>query len=114
MQTPQHPPPDFPGGPPSLVGVPQPEPEAVMVPDPLLSRDEVKRLCSIKSDSTLYELIRRGAFPAPITLTDSGARVAWPQSRVAAWIEARKQVADQLGSSGRALGPKLRQLVAGR
>lgn len=83
-----------------------------LILDPLLSKAEVKRLCTISSDSTLYSLIRKGAFPAPITLTDSGSRVAWPQSRIASWIEARKDLAAQLGTAGRALGPKLRQLVA--
>jgi predicted DNA-binding transcriptional regulator AlpA len=83
-----------------------------LILDPLLSKDEVKRLITIKSDSTLYSLIRKGEFPAPITLTDSGARVAWPQSRVAAWIQTRKDLAAQLGAAGRASGPKPRQLVA--
>jgi prophage regulatory protein len=42
------------------------------------------------SRAMIYEMARRGAFPAPVQLTDR--RVAWRQADVAAWLESRERV----------------------
>ena len=39
--------------------------------------------------ASLYELMAKGTFPKPIKLTDSGRRVAWIESEVDEFIEAR-------------------------
>lgn len=51
-----------------------------------LPRPEVQRRVGL-SRSTLYELIRQGEFPRPIRLTKN--RVAWQESKIDQWIEAR-------------------------
>lgn len=54
--------------------------------DRLIRRPEVESLTGL-SRSTIYAWIRSGDFPAPVPL---GARlVAWRESDVTAWIEAR-------------------------
>lgn len=52
----------------------------------LLRRADVADLTSIKANSTLYDMIRRGEFPAPIKL---GRSSAWRESEVRQWIAAR-------------------------
>lgn len=37
--------------------------------------------------STIYDAIRAGTFPQPVPL--GGRSVAWPESEIAAWIDAR-------------------------
>lgn len=55
--------------------------------DKLLRRQEVESRTGL-SRSTIYEWMNRGEFPRPIAL---GSRlVAWRESDVAAWIEARE------------------------
>lgn len=56
-------------------------------PDPLLRRNEVERLIGLKR-SALYKLIRAGEFPAPVRISERA--VAWRQSEISAWIEARQ------------------------
>ncbi|HET9086223.1 MAG TPA: AlpA family transcriptional regulator [Acidobacteriaceae bacterium] len=52
----------------------------------LLRLPEVKRRVGY-SKSRLYQLVKDGIFPAPISL---GARaVAWPESEISAWIADR-------------------------
>lgn len=36
-----------------------------------------------------YDLMNRGGFPQPIKLSDDGRAVAWVDSEVQEWIEAR-------------------------
>ncbi len=58
-----------------------------MTIDPLLKRPQVEALTGL-SRSGIYNRIQCGTFPRPVKL---GARaVVWPQSEIAAWIEARK------------------------
>lgn len=56
-------------------------------PDPLLRRSEVEQLVGLRR-SALYNLMAAGEFPRPVKL--SARAVAWRQSEVAAWIEARE------------------------
>lgn len=56
--------------------------------DRLLRRPEVLERTAIGGTSTLYEWMSRGEFPRPVKL---GARaVAWRESEVLAWIDARR------------------------
>ena len=53
----------------------------------LLRRPEVESVTGL-SCSTLYDWMKRGEFPQPVKL---GTRlVAWRQSDVTAWLEARE------------------------
>lgn len=55
--------------------------------DKLLRRPEVEALTGL-SRSTLYDWMKRGAFPQPVKL---GTRlVAWRESDIAAWLESRE------------------------
>lgn len=57
----------------------------------LLRRPEVEARTGL-SRSTLYDWMKRGAFPQPVKL---GARlVAWRESDVAAWLESCETRAD--------------------
>lgn len=49
-------------------------------------RKEVQALTGL-SRSTIYDQMSRGLFPRPIKLT--GRAVAWPESSLSAWLEAR-------------------------
>lgn len=55
-------------------------------PERLLRRSDVADLTSIKANSTLYDMIRRGEFPAPVKL---GRSSAWRESEVRQWIADR-------------------------
>lgn len=56
----------------------------------LLRRPEVENRTGL-SRSTIYELVKEGRFPRPVKL---GKRaVAWRESDIAAWIEARQKAA---------------------
>lgn len=61
-------------------------------PDQLLRIDDVERLTGIRK-SSLYAKIKTGGFPCPVRIT--ARSVAWPSSRVQAWIQARIAEADQ-------------------
>lgn len=53
----------------------------------ILRRPEVEARTGL-SRSTIYEWMKRGDFPQPVKL---GARlVAWRESDIAAWLEARE------------------------
>lgn len=53
----------------------------------LLRRPEVEARTGL-SRSTIYDWMKRGQFPQPVAL---GARlVAWRESDIAAWLEARE------------------------
>lgn len=57
------------------------------MPNKLIRRPEVEALTGL-SRSTIYDWMKRGEFPQPVKL---GARlVAWRESDVTAWLEARK------------------------
>ena len=51
----------------------------------LLHLKDVLRLTSL-SRTSIYRLMARGRFPGSVAL---GSRVAWIESEVAAWIDAR-------------------------
>jgi prophage regulatory protein len=51
---------------------------------------EVQQRTGLKK-STLYLYIKQGRFPKPVPVTDR--LVAWPESEVQAWIEARIKAA---------------------
>jgi prophage regulatory protein len=57
-------------------------------PPTLLRREAVKARTGL-STSGLYRLIQEGAFPRPVKVTDMGSVVAWVESEVTAFIEAR-------------------------
>lgn len=60
----------------------------------LVRRPEVLEKTGIGGASTLYDWMSRGTFPRPVKI---GARaVAWRESDVLAWIEAR--CSDSLGA----------------
>ncbi len=55
----------------------------------LIKKPEVLELCPF-SEPTLYRLIKKGAFPAPVSLT-GGRAVAFVEAEVIEWIEERKK-----------------------
>jgi prophage regulatory protein len=55
--------------------------------DKHLRRRAVEELTGL-SRSTIYDLMSKGAFPRPVRLTAKA--VAWPESEITAWLEARK------------------------
>jgi len=68
---------------------------SLTLPDRLLRRSAVEELTGLPK-STLYRRVAEGSFPRPIRL---GRRaVAWPQSAIVEWIEARKAEAERLDS----------------
>ncbi len=54
--------------------------------DRLIRRPEVQRLTGL-SRSSLYEMIAAGKFPAPVRIGERA--VAWRESEIREWIEAR-------------------------
>jgi prophage regulatory protein len=52
----------------------------------LLNRQSVQSRTTL-SRSSLYAMIAKGEFPAPIKI--SGRRVAWPERMVNDWIQSR-------------------------
>lgn len=55
-------------------------------PATLLGRSRVQERTTL-SRSSLYAMIARGEFPAPVKI--SGRRVAWPEATVNEWIQSR-------------------------
>ncbi|MGR3494070.1 helix-turn-helix transcriptional regulator [Citreimonas sp.] len=51
-----------------------------------LRRRDVEDITGL-SRSTIYRLMSNGEFPKPIKLT--GRAVAWPESRISAWLAER-------------------------
>lgn len=61
------------------------------MPDRTLRRRDVEARTGL-SRSTIYAMMTQGTFPKPVRL---GARaVGWPESEIAAWLEARKAERD--------------------
>lgn len=48
--------------------------------------------------STLYRLIQRGEFPAPISLSPSGRASAWVEEEVNSWVQ--KRIAESRKNGG--------------
>lgn len=46
------------------------------------------------SRATVYRLVQAGAFPLPVSLT--GARSAWVETEITAWMQSRLACRDQL------------------
>ena len=57
----------------------------------LLNRQSVQTRTTL-SRSSLYAMIAKGEFPAPIKI--SGRRVAWPETTVNDWIQSRIESAN--------------------
>jgi prophage regulatory protein len=57
-----------------------------MLSDTILRLPAVKAATGL-SRSTIYERIKQGTFPAPVSLC--GHAVGWPASEISAWIQAR-------------------------
>ena len=55
----------------------------------LMRRPEVLNITGLESNSTLYYLINKGTFPAPVKL--SARSVAWRESEVIDWIDSREK-----------------------
>lgn len=53
---------------------------------------EVVRRTSL-SRATVYRLVQAGTFPLPVTLT--GARTAWVETEITAWMQSRLASRDQ-------------------
>lgn len=62
----------------------------------LLRRPEVERLTGL-SRSGIYDRIRKGEFPAPVSL--GAAAVAWVEAEVNAWIQARIEAGRTTGKA---------------
>lgn len=58
--------------------------------DPIHRLPNVKTLCGL-SRSSIYRLVKEGAFPAPIKLGERAS--GWRQSDIESWLESRAQVA---------------------
>lgn len=65
-------------------------------PPRLLRRPVVEGRTGL-SRTGLYDRIRRGEFPAPVSL--GGAAVAWIESEVNAWIQARIEAGRTTGKA---------------
>lgn len=66
-----------------------------VLPEPalrFLPVKEVVRRTSL-SRATVYRLVQSGEFPRPVSLT--GARAAWVEAEVAAWMQSRLASRDQ-------------------
>jgi len=62
----------------------------------LLRRPAVEALTGL-SRSGIYDRIREGKFPAPVSL--GGSAVAWVESEVSAWIQARIEAGRTTGKA---------------
>ena len=65
--------------------------------DRLLRREEVERRCQI-SRSTIYKLMRAGAFPEPLRIGSRAVR--WSQREIECWIAARPRATGDRPSPG--------------
>lgn len=59
-------------------------------PDRLLRRSSVEEITGL-SKASIYRLMDEGSFPHPVRIGNRA--VAWPQSAIVEWIEARKEEA---------------------
>lgn len=62
----------------------------------LIRRPAVEALTGL-SRSGIYDRIREGKFPAPVSL--GGSAVAWVESQVIAWIQARIEAGRTTGKA---------------
>ena len=72
---------------------------AIPLPSPVQERfmrlPEVIRISGL-SRATIYELMRKDAFPQNVSL--GGRNVAWPESEISAWVKARMAARTQGGA----------------
>ncbi|PXX42256.1 helix-turn-helix transcriptional regulator [Aquitalea magnusonii] len=68
-----------------------------------IRRDELRKMVPL-ADSTIYEMERNGKFPKRFNLTSRC--VVWDYDEVVAWIEARKEAANDVE---KAPGPDVHQ-----
>lgn len=61
---------------------------ATDLPIVFLRRKAVEQLTGL-SKSSLYQQIKLGEFPAPVSLTRTGMAVAWLNTEVNAWMQNR-------------------------
>lgn len=73
-------------------------PAAIPLSDRLLRMGDLEELTGLRR-SRLAELIREGAFPAPVRLTPGGRAVAWRGSEVLEWTRTRPRVTYPAGSA---------------
>jgi prophage regulatory protein len=59
-------------------------------PERLLRFPRVKERCGELSHSTIYDLMAKGEFPKPVSLS-GGRAVAWKESSIDAWIASRTE-----------------------
>lgn len=62
----------------------------------LIKRPEVQRITGL-SRTGIYDRVRRGEFPAPVSL--GGSAVAWVQAEVNTWIQARIEAGRTTGKA---------------
>jgi prophage regulatory protein len=72
-----------------------------------IRRDELRRIVPL-SDTTIYEMEKRGEFPRRYRLTNRC--VAWDLAEVEAWLEERRR-ASATGQALRAPAPDVRRRV---
>ena len=62
------------------------EKESVMSNTELITCQEVLRLTGIRSRSTIWRKMRKGAFPHPVDI--GGGRIRWRAADISEWINA--------------------------
>ncbi len=62
----------------------------------ILRKPEVLAISGYRS-TQIDELVARGAFPAPVKLSDGGRAKGWLEEEIAAWREARVAARDEKG-----------------
>jgi predicted DNA-binding transcriptional regulator AlpA len=60
-----------------------------VVDDPMVRPSGAMQMLGL-SRTTLYRMVRRKEFPAPVALTAGGA-IGWPSSVIRQWIEERRR-----------------------
>jgi len=63
----------------------------------LMRKPEVLNISGIESHSTLYYLVNKGTFPAPVKISERA--VAWRESEVLDWIDSRERSVVKGGES---------------
>ena|ERR1041384_682867 len=63
----------------------------IETPERLLRRPEVRARVGNPSAETLWRWIRAGEFPFPVKLNPAGTILAWRETEINAWIEARER-----------------------
>ncbi len=62
-----------------------------MTNDRFLSIHEVTRIAGNKSRRTIDRWVDLGLFPSPVAIGPNS--IAWPESAISEWVEAKKQAA---------------------